>query len=357
MTAQDFDFEALLKPIAGSAPAGTWTRDEPIYRQLVLARRMEDPTLPQGVWKHDIKRADWGAVSTLAGEILATRSKDLQVAAWLLEAEVRRRGFAALAPGLSFVAALCRTFWPDLQPPFEKGDPDVRNAPLHWLNEKLPTVLHQLPVTRSGNAGEVAYTWTDFANARRHETIRQSDSRAATRAEEGGRVTLEAFNDSAAATPEPFLRRLHDTARAADLALAELMGTLAELEGTDTPSLAALSDTIEDIANWTDSLLPAPAPELEIDMPSDPTDDAVTPEPAPPQARSGGPIASREEAYQRLNQAADYLFRTERHSPVPYIVRQAIAWGDLPLHELIAELSRNGSDLSQLLTLLGLRKQ
>ncbi len=359
MTETDSDYARLLEPIASAAPAGQWVRDEPLYRQLVQARRMEDPTLPQGVWKHDVKRADWGAVSRLAAEILATRSKDLQVAAWLLEAEVRRRGFAALGPGLSFIAALCRAFWPDLHPALEKGDPDARNAPFHWLNEKLPVGLHQLPVTRSGNAGEVAYTWTDFANARRHESVRHNDTRAAARAEQGGRITLEAFNDSAAATPEPVLRRLRDAFRDADRALADLAGALDELEGPDAPSLSALADTIEDIANWADSLLPPAPPEQEIDMPADPADVAEPHEntPQPPPASPGGPITSREEAYRRLNEAADYLFRTERHSPVPYIIRQAIAWGDMPLHELVAELSRNGSDLSQLLGLLGLRKQ
>ncbi len=359
MTVLDAPFDRLLKPIPGDAPAGKWVRDELIYRQLVTGRRMEDPTLPQGVWKHDVKRADWGDVSKLAADILETRSKDLQVAAWLLESEVRRRGFSALAPGLSYIAALCRDYWQDIFPPLERGDPDARNAPLHWLNEKLPVVLHQLPVTRSGNVGEVAYTWTDFANAQRHETVRANDTRAAARAEEGGRITLEEFNDSAAATPEPVRRKLFEAFHAADLALAELLGTLDELEGRDAPSLSALSDTIQDIANWSDNLLPPAPPELEIDMPPDPADETPPESGEVPSAAtpSGGPIRSREDAYRRLNEVADYLFRTERHSPVPYIIRQSIVWGDLPLHELVAELSRNGSDLTQLLGILGLRKQ
>lgn len=69
-----------------------------------------------------------------------------------------------------------------------------------------------------------------------------------------------------------------------------------------------------------------------------------------------GPIASRADAYQRLREASDYLMRTEPHSPVPYLVRRAISWGNLSLAELLEELLQKNADLNTINALLGIRK-
>ena len=52
----------------------------------------------------------------LAGEALATRSKDLQLAAWLTEAQLGREGFAGLREGLELTRALIERFWDHLHP-------------------------------------------------------------------------------------------------------------------------------------------------------------------------------------------------------------------------------------------------
>jgi type VI secretion system protein ImpA len=64
---------------------------------------------------------------------------------------------------------------------------------------------------------------------------------------------------------------------------------------------------------------------------------------------------SRDEAYRRLGEIADYLLRTEPHSPVPYLVKRAVAWGGMPLAELLQELLDSESDLKQIYRLLGTR--
>ena len=71
----------------------------------------------------------------------------------------------------------------------------------------------------------------------------------------------------------------------------------------------------------------------------------------------GSPIRSRAEAYRRLAEAADYLLRTEPHSPAPYLVRRAVAWGGMSLGELLEELVQGDSDLKAIYTLLGMRER
>ena len=72
---------------------------------------------------------------------------------------------------------------------------------------------------------------------------------------------------------------------------------------------------------------------------------------------SGSPVRSRAEAYRRLAEAADYLLRTEPHSPTPYLVRRAVAWGGMSLGELLEELVQTDSDLKAIYTLLGMRER
>ena len=71
---------------------------------------------------------------------------------------------------------------------------------------------------------------------------------------------------------------------------------------------------------------------------------------------SSGVIASRAEAYLKLREAADFLMRTEPHSPVPYLIRRAISWGNLSLGELLEELLHKNADLATVYTLLGIKK-
>lgn len=65
-------------------------------------------------------------------------------------------------------------------------------------------------------------------------------------------------------------------------------------------------------------------------------------------------IRSREEAYRRLTEVADYLLRTEPHSPTPYLVMRAVNWGKMPLSELLQELAAGEGDLARIYTLLGM---
>src|SRR4030095_527502 len=97
--------EDLLTPIAGDNPSGMDVRYDTkslLYDRIREARRQDDD-LAQGEWQHERKVADYGQVIRLAEEALATRTKDLQLAAWLSEAKVRTEGFSGLRLSLILV--------------------------------------------------------------------------------------------------------------------------------------------------------------------------------------------------------------------------------------------------------------
>ena len=69
-----------------------------------------------------------------------------------------------------------------------------------------------------------------------------------------------------------------------------------------------------------------------------------------------GPIATRAEAYARLREASDYLLRTEPHSPVPYLIRRAISWGNMSLADVLEQLLQKNADLATIYALLGIKQ-
>lgn len=92
----------VLQPVAGANPAGASLRYDPVYDKIKEARRQDDDA-PQGDWARARKVADWPQVIKLAGDALATKSKDLQLAAWLTEALLRQEGLAGLQDRKSVV--------------------------------------------------------------------------------------------------------------------------------------------------------------------------------------------------------------------------------------------------------------
>ncbi len=375
-----FDATAALAPFPGESPVGPSLRYDPIYDAIREARRQDDPSLPMGVWQSVPKRADWDLAIRLCREVLEQRSKDLQVACWLTEALVHRHGFAALAPSIRLLAALCDAFWDDgLHPDLdEDGDAGARVAPLEWLNDKLPTVLQTLPLTRSGGPPPVGFSFGDYENAQRNQLAAVRDPRGvvAALARSGG-PTLAEIDASAQATPVAFHRAHHDWLDQALVAVDRLAVVLDERCGRQAPGLTGLRDGCLALRGWVDTALRAKgedpvmaqaaapiAAETEgesvdddglgaaYDAYTDP-DGAAGDGAADAPVFGAGPIRTREEAYFWLAEAADFLIRHEPHSPTPYVVHRALSWANMPLHEVLLEVSRGRNDLSTIFDFLG----
>ena len=139
----------LLQPIPGGSSAGADLRYDPVYDKIKDAR-LEDDDAPQGDWQRPRKAADFALVAKLAGDSLASRSKDLQLAAWLTEAQLRREGFPGLRDGLELLRGLLERFWEELYPPLEDGDAELRAAPLAWTALTLDPLVRTVSLTADG---------------------------------------------------------------------------------------------------------------------------------------------------------------------------------------------------------------
>lgn len=74
---------------------------------------------------------------------------------------------------------------------------------------------------------------------------------------------------------------------------------------------------------------------------------------APPALPMGRAPTSRDEAYRQLALVAEYLAKTEPHSPVPYLINRAVEWGQKQLRDLLTELINADPESRRLWPLLG----
>jgi type VI secretion system protein ImpA len=367
----------MLLPLPGERPTGSYLLYEGTYDRIREARRADSPDLPRDIWDHDLKVAEWVRVEDLCRDALSFRTKDLQIAAWWLEAALHVRGFQGLSEGIELLHSLCDRFWEDLYPALSE-DLDYRIAPFHWLNEKLAPQLMMTPLTGGeGMDSGSGITWGDWKQAVWLEVLKARNPNDADvqRQVDRAKSKEDILRALKGTSREPLLGALEAMQRGLDQ-IRELEFLLDDRLEKASPSLIRLRENLSEIHGGLSTLLKSipgalPSPtmsSLPDSQPSGP--DTETPSVAShdgaEESRSvlggGVPLSpsaftGRESAYRSVEATARYLLSIEPHSPAPYLMLRAVAWGNKPLAELIVELRRNGLDLESLSSLLGLNEE
>ncbi|MCJ8271450.1 MAG: type VI secretion system protein TssA, partial [Psychrosphaera sp.] len=236
-----YPLSELLAPI-GDNEVGESVRHNGVYFNIKEARASDDPTLPLGVWTHDLKTADWPEVKQLTLNALAEKSKDLQLGVWLFEANIHLNGFAGIAPAALVIQQLCEQYWPTMHPQMVDGDIEYRTNPLNWLNDKLTLVLRLTPITLARLDGE-EYSWNDWESGQHYEKLR--DQQQVETQWDG--PTPKEFKQRLTATAADALLALHWDIEDGLQALALLQDWLDNCCGNDSPSLTDMTGILNRI--------------------------------------------------------------------------------------------------------------
>lgn len=332
----------LLAPLEGTFPTGLSMRGTMSYRMVEQARHSDDATLPMGSWAIELKRANWPKVSSLIVNALDGVGKDLQFASWLFEAELNQRGFAAIAPCFTLLRGLCETWWTELHPQGDNGDFDARCNIVRWLNEKLLTTLSLLPLV---DDGDHAASWSHWELAHYYERLRAVHGDLPEEARDA--ATLDDLHELLAASSAEALRERHAELQQGREAIAAFEHLLRERLGHDAPSLNKLDDMLAkvqaplrgEMARRGQGMERGPAVtthasgiEESMDESNEEDGEAEVP------SSLAQVLGDREHAYRVLAEISDYLMQVEPHSPVPYLIRRAVAWGQLNAAELYQEV-------------------
>lgn len=359
------DVEQLIKPIHKDFPTGEFLLYSDTYDKIRNARFNEDKDIPRGVWVRPLKEAEWNVVEQLCIQALTKQTKDLQIAAWLLEAWFHKHQIWGLYHGLVLERKLMTLFWSDVHP-YANDDPEYRLAPIEWLNQKFVTNLIEVPLTFPQTNGQAPFTYGDYRKiSTLNNTLKMNEARSPERDKNTTQIkTLaEDFKAAQLQTSQEYYKSL---LLQLDACLEEMtqIEEFIHLKYKQYPGcLNNLRSHVQNIRHITfllnqdkEKMTPKKSLDAPIRQPeikSDPVPLAPQPAKAPPKLKE--PLTyNRQQAYAQLQVIADHLAEIEPHSPTPYMIRKAVSWGNMSFADVMSELSQEGGDILKILKLLGI---
>lgn len=362
------DVESLLAPIPGENPAGENLQYSGLHDEIREARRAED-NLEQGEWKRESKVADWDKVLEVSNAALATRTKDLQICAWMDEALVKLHGFTGLRDGLKVMRGLHERFWDNVYPEIDEGDLEGRANALSWMDRQVSLALKEAPLTKTSSG--VNYNFLQWEYSKQFDIPENVDAldseqqaRAGelrTRAAAEGKITGEDWRKAKNASRRVFYEEVFAVLEECAAEFKALDAVMDEKFQRQTPGLGALKKTLEDVRTLAEKLVkekrllePDPVPEVEGGGAEASGADANGSVASSGGTVGFGAVQSRQQALKRLGEVAEFFRRTEPHSPVSYLVERAIKWGEMPLESWLVDVIKSPDVLDQLREMLGL---
>jgi type VI secretion system protein ImpA len=340
----------ILNPIPGENPSGENLRYAPVFDKIKEARRQDDEG-PMGDWQRERKVADWTTVIKLAGEAIATKSKDLQLAVWLTEALLHKENIPGLQSGIDLIKGLIENFWDTLYPELDDGDSEMRAAPLDWLGAHyLEVPIKRVPLTKSG------LNLLDYNKAKK--VGREADAsesyekgEAFQAAVAAGELTLDEWDKAFNATSKEFYRERVTEIDNLLQTLEDFSPLAEEKFGEFAPSFSKLRSTVEEVRHQANQFLNVKLesnPDEPVDT-ADTTDESVeetepvaeavsyssgaAAAPARAKARPKGSLAAeptdREDAIERVASAARFWRTEDPYSPAPYLMLRGMRWGEV----------------------------
>jgi type VI secretion system protein ImpA len=339
--------EDLLTPIAGENPSGADLYYDKVFDQIKEARREDDESLPEGdMVLAQKKKADHRQVVKLAGDTLAARSKDLRLAGWLLESQLRMEGFKILAPGIELLLGLQQTFWPTLYPMIEEGgDLELRSLAVEAAARQIVQSVRKAPLTKSG----LSFEGYLESRAVGYEKDATSDAKQEARrdAVAHGKLTAEDFDHAVAISPKSLYAEVDAALQEALAATERLDQFQREAYGDISPNLNKLQEGLEEIHLVAELLLnekrktdPDPVAKAEKLAPAaggeapaegqaeiaeygEPSEESVR-----ARVSAAGQLSGAADAYALVVESAQFLFDRDPKSPVPYLVCAGLRLGE-----------------------------
>ncbi len=297
----------ILNPLPGPS---AYLRFDPIYDQIREARRFEYEHFSQGIWKKEVKKADFERVEFLCTNVLTKRSKDLQVLGWLLEAWVARYGLEGCSNGLYVLSQFIERYW-DLIVPTESS---YRLSILEWMEGVLCDRLMLVPLT-----GEPLYALSDFVDSwgnERHLALFQKAL------EKTNPTFIESIQENVTRslslldTLERQFYHMH-----MDVSWSYFRKCLTDItQALNTP----ITETIEPVAH--------PEPIAH--------DNSVV-------------VSGRDQAYEALAEIGMFLKKIDPHSPAHHFISLVVEWKGKDLLHILSEIKTREEPVYQLLRMIG----
>jgi type VI secretion system protein ImpA len=341
-TAPVIDVESLVQPVPGDDPAGG-PLPGPAGEKLKEFREEFDPNDldPSDPRRNDPsvqkKDANWQGVIDLGEETLKDVSKHLLVAVRMTEALTMRRGFAGARDGFRLLRRMAEDCWDRMYPKVEEPDDlEARAGSYEWLDDEkggalYPNKLKTVPVLISGALRITVIAWKGFQGQPAEATWEQIAAAAR------------------ASDPQQCQNMLDDVTAMID-EVNQLGSVLGDKMGSLAPSFYKVREALEQcrvlaqgIAQESAGAGGAPAAAGEVGGRAA----------AAGGGQAAGGVLTRGSIYAELLRLAQALQNMEPHSPVPFLIRQAVELQTIQFPDLVDELTKDPNVLTFLKRKIG----
>lgn len=353
------DHEYFLKNISSTDPVGPSLRYGSLYDEVRLNRQEDDPRLSMGIWKTELRRADWSKIESLCLNALLTESKDLQIAAWLTEAWASIDGVKGYTRGIQTLLGLCETFWEAIHPqPQDGNDMENRQMIFEWLDSALSARLMAVNLTES-KYDQTAFGLGFYKSVQHSDASqkRVENTTSANRKIDPSKTigTVDDFQKSLDQTPDTFLIQQHQNVIEASNTTQAFKAALISLLGNASPSFSRILGTLKEMERILSTALQSrkPPPPLEPVTPSEPG--LISESYLETMPVSFQNLTNREEAYRQLDIIATFLEQNDPHSLAPQILRQLIRWKQENIADILQEIAKTPEEYEILMKILGTR--
>lgn len=363
------DVDALLAPISEDAPAGadprTDTSPSSLYYRVKDARNAARAAERAAVEIGGPTPDEWYDVIDAAMEVLGGHAKDLEVAAWMVEALVRRDGFAGLRDGLDVLTGIVSVFWDQSYPVIDEDDGiEGKVTAVAGLSGSgaVGTLIQPIRLTPLTSGSQWNFSLWSYEQATDLEKV--TDPTRRQERIDSGAVTMEQFLQSVAETPGSFFHEVSQTVDECIASLAQMSGAFDAVAGAESPSTSGLRDILQEVRSAlrhfaADKLAAAEA------LAEDAAEEVAA---AVEEGQAGGSsetttvrkingYASREEALAELTRISGYFRKTEPHSPISYTLEDAVRRARMTLPELLGELAEDPAHIQRILMAAGIKFQ
>lgn len=357
------DLSALIQPIDPELPSGEDLEYDLDFAEMERAAAGK-PEMQMGNAVIEGEEPDWPTVREKALALL-TRTKDLRVCIYLCQASIRTHGFEGFAEALQLTEQINAAFWGSLHPQLDEDDDNDPAARVNALSALIAVpMLRQIELTPLLSVPMLgAVAWADVKPLAAGETPRMPPGEAqaiVTNCElqrlAAQRESLQAAGAACTAL-EKFITQQVGTSRAPNLqAIRDLLKRIEAQLGRWWTERSANELPVGEEAGASE---PAEGSDAEHSETAS-ADFAETAEPgswdegeqpvargAGRAARHSGPIGSRQEVLEALDQILEYYRQYEPSSPLPLFLSRARRMANMSFLEILQDMIPEGLGRAQ----------
>lgn len=350
-----FDFKTILSPLSHpESSAGVFLKYSTEYDEIQKIRRDDAEFFPSSLRPTHHYHRQWIRLCEMCENILETKSKDFQVAVWLLEGLFYTQKIEGILQGIDLIKRLMEGFWEIAYPSLDE-DLEYRLSPFIWLSEKFVDKLIFMEITNPSVDETLVYTFADYLDLKRLEFLIQKTKNPAQikqDAESQGKASPESFKKAKARTDISFFEALLEHVSLMEEAFQSLDKLLDQFTKNQGVSFVKLKKIIAEMKLFATEAVLEKKTESEK-----PAEEAIVEELPQLPTIPVDVVYTQSSAYSELEKIAKALSDLDPRNPAPYLIRKAIVWGNMRVDDFYADIMNSGADMGQIFKLLNMTKK